>query len=121
MILTEECNNIIVVYLLLPWQQLPYFTFFNIFINFFSVFHGLFSFFICNNYYKKYIKDSYNLKKYFKCARVNVAMVTTSTFHISQTFSSISKFFSAIYSLFYWFKLSLYIYMNVIVTDIISY
>ena len=25
-------------------------------------------FFICNNYYKKYIKDSYNLKKYFKCA-----------------------------------------------------
>ena len=44
MILTEECNNIIVVYLLLPWQQLPYFTFFNIFINFFSVFHGLLSF-----------------------------------------------------------------------------
>ena len=43
MILTEECNNIIVVYLLLPWQQLPYFTFFNIFINIFSVFHGLFS------------------------------------------------------------------------------
>ena len=29
--------------------------------------------------------------------------------------------FSAINSLFYWFKLSLYIYMNVIVTDIISY
>ena len=29
--------------------------------------------------------------------------------------------FSVIYSLFYWFKLSLYIYMNVIVTDIISY
>ena len=29
--------------------------------------------------------------------------------------------FSAIYSLFYWFKLSLYIYMNVIVTDILSY
>ena len=28
---------------------------------------------------------------------------------------------AAIYSLFYWFKLSLYIYMNVIVTDIISY
>ena len=50
-------------------------------------------FFICNNYYKKYIKDSYNLKKYFKCARVNVAMVTTSNFHISQTFSCISKFF----------------------------
>ena len=93
MILTEECNNIIVVYLLLPWQQLPYFTFFNIFINFFSVFHGLLSFFICNKYYKKYIKDSYNLKKYFKCARVNVAMVTTSNFHISQTFSCISKFF----------------------------
>ena len=46
MILTEECNNIIVVYLLLPWQQLPYFTFFNIFINFFSVFHGLLSFFL---------------------------------------------------------------------------
>ena len=46
MILTEECNNIIVMYLLLPWQQLPYFTFFNIFVNFFSVFHGLFSFFI---------------------------------------------------------------------------
>ena len=46
MILAEECNNIIVVYLLLPWQQLPYFTFFNIFINFFSVFHGLFSFFL---------------------------------------------------------------------------
>ena len=64
MILTEEQrNNIIVVYLLLPWQQLPYFTFFNISINFFFVFHGLFSFFlICNNYYKKYIKDSYNLK-----------------------------------------------------------
>ena len=62
-ILTEECNNIIVVYLLLPWQQLPYFTFFfNIFINFFYVFHGLFSFFICDNYYKNYIKDSYNLK-----------------------------------------------------------
>ena len=61
-ILAEECNNIIVVYLLLPWQQLPYFTFFNIFVNFFSVFHGLFSFFICNNYYKKYIKDSFNLK-----------------------------------------------------------
>ena len=57
------------------------------------VFHGLFSFFICNNYYKKYIKDSYNLKKNFKCARVNVAMVTTSNFHISQTFSCISKFF----------------------------
>ena len=93
MILTEECNNIIVMYLLLPWQQLPYFTFFNIFVNFFSVFHGLFSFFICNNYYKKYIKDSYNLKKYFKCARVNFAMVTTSNFHISQTFSCISKFF----------------------------
>ena len=107
MILTEKCNNIIVVYLLLPWQQLPYFTFFNIFVNFFSVFHGLFSFFfICNNYYKKYIKDSYNLKKYFKCARINVAMVTTSNFHISQTF----EVFSAIYSLFYWFKLSLYIY-----------
>ena len=46
MILTEECNNIIVVYLLLPWQQLPYFTFFNIFINFFSVFHALLSFFL---------------------------------------------------------------------------
>ena len=61
-ILTEECNNIIVMYLLLPWQQLPYFTFFNIFVNFFSVFHGLFSFCICNNYYKKYIKDSYTLK-----------------------------------------------------------
>ena len=29
--------------------------------------------------------------------------------------------FSAIYSLFYWFKLTLYIYMNVIVIDIISY
>ena len=62
MILTEECNNIIVMYLLLPWQQLLYFTFFNIFVNFFSVFRGLFSFFICNNYYKKYIKYSYNLK-----------------------------------------------------------
>ena len=48
-------------------------------------------------------------------------MVTTSNFHISQTFSCISKFFSAIYSLFYWFKMSLYRYMNVIVTDIISY
>ena len=43
MILTEQSNNMIVVYLLLPWQQLPYFSFFNIFINFFSVFHGLFS------------------------------------------------------------------------------
>ena len=92
-ILTEESNNTIVVYLLLPWQQLPNLRFFNIFINFFSVFHGLFSVFICNNYYKKYVKDSYNLKKYFKRARVSVAMVTTSNFHISQTLSCISKFF----------------------------
>ena len=114
-ILSEECNNIIVVYLLLPWQQLPYFTFFNIFVNFFSVFHGLFSFFICNNYYKKYIKDSYTYKKYFKCARV-----TTSNFHISQTFSCISKFF--LHFILYFIGLNChYIYMNVIVTDIISY
>ena len=34
MILTEECNNIIVVYLLLPWQQLPYFTFFTFLLTF---------------------------------------------------------------------------------------
>ena len=93
MILIEECNNIIVMYLLLPWQQLPYFTFFNIFVNFFSVFHGLFSFFICNNYYKKYIKDNYNLKKYFKCARVNVAMVTTSNFTFHKHFHVFRSFF----------------------------
>ena len=49
--------------------------------------------FICNNYYKNYVKDSYDLKKYLKRARVSVAMVTTSNFHISQTFSCISKFF----------------------------
>ena len=62
MILTEESNNTIVVYLLCHGNNFHISRFFNIFINFFSVFHGLFSFFICNNYYKKYIKDSYNLK-----------------------------------------------------------
>ena len=48
---------------------------------------------ICNNYYKKYVKDNYNLKKYFKRAWVGVAIVTTSNIHNSQTFSCISKFF----------------------------
>ena len=62
MILTEESNNIIVVYLLLQWQQLPNYTFFNIFINFFAVFHGLSPYVICNNCYKKDVKDSYNLQ-----------------------------------------------------------
>ena len=54
------------------------------------------------------------------CARVNVAMVTTSNFHISQTFSCISKFF--LQFILYFIGLNChYTYMNVIVTDIISY
>ena len=61
-ILTEECNNIIVVYLLLPWQQLPYFTFLTFLLTFSLYFIACSLFFIRNNYYKKYIKDSYNLK-----------------------------------------------------------
>ena len=59
-------------------------------------------------------------KNTFKCARVNVAMVTTSNFHISQTFSSISKFFLQFILHFIGLNCH-YIYMNVIVTDIISY
>ena len=46
MILTEECNNIIVVYLLCHGNNFHISRFFNIFINFFSVFHGLLSFFL---------------------------------------------------------------------------
>ena len=61
-ILIEESNNIIVVYLLLPWQQLPNFTFFNILIIFSLYFMACSPEFICNNYYKNYVKDSYNLK-----------------------------------------------------------
>ena len=46
-------------------------------------------------------------------------MVTTSNFHNSQTFSCISRFFC---NLFLVFGLNChYIYMNVIVTDVISY
>ena len=47
-------------------------------------------------------------------------MVTTSNFHISLTLSCISKFF--LQFILYFIGLNChYIYMNVIVTDIISY
>ena len=62
MILTEECNNIIVVYLFLPWQQLPNYTFFNILLTFSLNFMACSPYLICNNYYHKYVKDSYNLQ-----------------------------------------------------------
>ena len=62
MILTDESNNIIVVYLLLPWQQLPNYTFLNILLTFSQYFMACSPYLIFNNYYKKYVKDSYNLQ-----------------------------------------------------------
>ena len=60
--LTEESNNIIVVYLLLPWQQLPNYTFSTFLLTFSLYFMACSPYLICNNYYKKYVKDSYNLQ-----------------------------------------------------------